>query len=138
MTTIATDGKSMAADGLTTFNGMIVQDATKKVNRLGDGRIVGCCGDCSDARLFAEWLLAGGKAPKLAQGFGALVVSLLEPVRVYFHDCSYQEVEPPYAIGSGAEFAFAAMDCGKSPVGAVEIAARRDAKTGGVITEMHL
>ena len=37
------------------------------------------------------------------------------------------------AVGSGAVFAIAAMDCGKSAVEAIRIAKKRDVNTGGRI-----
>jgi hypothetical protein len=40
-------------------------------------------------------------------------------------------VRPPCAIGSGMDFALAAMACGKTAAEAVEIAARFDPNTGG-------
>lgn len=43
-----------------------------------------------------------------------------------------------YAIGSGRQFAYGAMDHGSSAKEAVEIAAQRDPYTGGKITEIDL
>lgn len=43
----------------------------------------------------------------------------------------WMRVKQPFiAIGSGAQYAMAAMDCGKSPEEAVRIAAKHDAWTG--------
>jgi hypothetical protein len=138
VTTIATDGRTIAGDGLITLSGTIVQFGAVKVERLADGRVIGCCGDASDQREFAAWLVGQGKKPKLGPRFSAIVAAKGQPLRVYFDDCTFDEVVPPFAIGSGAVHAFAALDCGKSPVGAVEIASGRDIYTGGTITELHL
>ena len=42
-------------------------------------------------------------------------------------------LDRPYAIGSGTPYAFAAMDMGATAYQAVEMAARRDTSTGGMI-----
>lgn len=42
-------------------------------------------------------------------------------------------VERPFAIGSGRDFALAAMDMGATAKEAVEMAAKRDVYTGGTI-----
>ena len=41
-----------------------------------------------------------------------------------------------YAIGSGADHAITAMDMGASAIGAVEMAAKRDTGTGGIIRKL--
>jgi ATP-dependent protease HslVU (ClpYQ) peptidase subunit len=135
MTTIATDGKSMAGDGQTTHGSAdyVVSLVTPKVVRTQSGRIVGCCGPCGDDELFIEWLEGGGKKPRLGTGFAAIVLSATEPARVYYNDCTSEVLRSPYAIGSGASWALAAMDMGKSPTEAVAYAATRDVFTGGEI-----
>lgn len=57
MTTIATDGISMASDGLVTAEGFITQTDFRKVVKLIDGRIVGGCGSAFDLENFIRWLL---------------------------------------------------------------------------------
>ena len=44
----------------------------------------------------------------------------------------------PYAIGSGADHAFTAMDCGCSAKEAVQMAVKRDTCTGGRIRSFKL
>lgn len=138
MTTIATDGQSMAGDGRITFHDYIVNETSVKVRRLPSGSLIGFCGDSGDDIVFEEWLERGGKKPKLSSGFSALVLTQGRRPRTYFYDCTFDEIDPPYAIGSGARFAFAAMDCGKSPEEAVRIAAGRCTKTGGKVTVLTL
>lgn len=61
MTTIATDGKSMAGDGVCSGNGIRHGLSVRKVHLLPDGRIVGIAG-CSYAHAaFLPWLTAGGE-----------------------------------------------------------------------------
>jgi ATP-dependent protease HslVU (ClpYQ) peptidase subunit len=136
VTTIATDGHTMAADGQTTCENRAVNFTTKKIHRLKDGRIVGYCGDSGDDGLFIEWLEKGGKKPKTNSTF--IVLDPDGPPRIYFHDLTSTEITPPYSIGTGSAFALAAMDCGKSPEEAVTLASMRDIYTGGVIMAYHL
>jgi ATP-dependent protease HslVU (ClpYQ) peptidase subunit len=49
-----------------------------------------------------------------------------------------QSIDPPFAIGSGMDFALGAMDAGKSPAEAVEIACRRDPHSGGEVTSLSI
>lgn len=59
MTTIATDGRSMAGDGAQ-FMGEIQRAANAaKVVRLPDGGLVGCSGNSNDCEAFRQWLIAG-------------------------------------------------------------------------------
>ncbi len=46
--------------------------------------------------------------------------------------------ERPFAIGSGRDFALAAMDMGATAKEAVEVAARRDVYTGGTIRSIKI
>ncbi|HBP4991375.1 TPA: proteasome subunit beta [Pseudomonas aeruginosa] len=48
------------------------------------------------------------------------------------------QADRPYAIGSGAPYAFAAMDMGASAEMAVEMAARRDTSTGGKVRTLRI
>ena len=53
--------------------------------------------------------------------------------------CRPCEIEESYyAIGSGALHAITAMDCGKSAIQAVQMAARRDQHTGGRVVSQKL
>lgn len=139
MTTIATDGHTMAADGqVTSSRDYIVHTAETKIKRTSSGKIVGCSGGSGGDEPFINWLENGGDAPKLDESFCALVLSADGPPRVYWHDCTSNEIAVPYAIGSGAPFALAAMDLNKSPEEAVVYASTRDVYTGGVITAFQL
>jgi len=138
MTTIATDGRSMAGDGLATSQTVAITDRKMvKVWRLEDGRIVGCAGDRSDALAFRDWL-NGSERPKIVKSFEALVLNM-DGTAQYFCDPRLigDIVELPTAIGSGMSFALAAMDAGASPDQAVRIAAERDPFTGGDITVIY-
>lgn len=140
MTTIATDGRSMAGDGQQTHsNDVITGLGIAKVRRLPDGSIIGICGDVVDALSYIKWLECGGTKPKFTRPFEALLLSPKEGL-TYRYTPSLEPVpcEAPAAIGHGMQYALAAMDCGKSPAEAVEIAARRDPYTGGKITTLRI
>lgn len=48
------------------------------------------------------------------------------------------EVDCPQAFGSGASFAYAAMDCGRTSYEAIKITVLRDSKTGGEIKTFEI
>jgi ATP-dependent protease HslVU (ClpYQ) peptidase subunit len=134
MTTIATDGKSMAGDGLREMCRTIVDTKAQKVRRLADGRIVGTSGDTALGLQVVEWL--EGKAPKpdrKVDDFAAIILYPSGKVET-LSDCFQPiEVEVPVAVGSGMDFAIGAMEAGKEPEEAVAIACKRDPGSGGKI-----
>jgi ATP-dependent protease HslVU (ClpYQ) peptidase subunit len=134
MTTIACDGETMAADGLTASGGTVFGHNAVKVHQLKDGRIVGIAGCAYYGPLFREWLESDGELPELGEDFEALVLHPDGTCLSYDHKGRTLEEELPTATGSGREFALAAMDLGASPEEAVEIASKRDTTTGGKIT----
>jgi ATP-dependent protease HslVU (ClpYQ) peptidase subunit len=138
MTTIATDGKSMAGDGMISCDGTVFDRNFVKVHRLRDGRIAGVCGSAYDIEPFCMWLEEGGDKPKLSDGFEALVLDLQGGCRSYNSDCQSLREPTITASGGGKDFALAAMDAGASPERAVEIACDRALGTGGKITVLHI
>ncbi len=140
MTTIATDGKSMAGDGQSNYATIITRQDCQKLFRLNDGRILGCTGPTSEYERFRDWLNDGASgeiAPKMAESFEALVLSA-EEVRLYQFDGTFTRFKGSTALGSGMAFAIAALDLDCSPEEAVRLAATRDINTGGEITVLHL
>jgi ATP-dependent protease HslVU (ClpYQ) peptidase subunit len=136
MTTIATDGTSMAADGLVLAGGTITDTAFVKITKLSDGRIVGCSGSGYSSVAFRKWLEEGGdktNKPDLTNNFSALVLHPDGSVLSYDEKCLSMPEHCVAAIGSGMDFALAAIDCGKGAYEAVRIAAGRDSSTGGTI-----
>lgn len=140
MTTIATDGKSMAGDGQRELGGTIVYSNAEKVQQLADGRIIGTAGDTGFGLAIVDWL--EGRADKPAkepeQGFSALVLAPGGKVSVIDRYGVELPVLAPAAVGSGMDFAIGAMEAGISPEASVRIAARRDPNTGGKITVITL
>lgn len=141
MTTIATDGRSMAGDGQREHRGTIVIRDAQKVRRLSDGRVVGTAGDVAFGMAMIEWLESGGDPPSIPSDADAGTVLVLNTDGSAMMLDKYGKampVEVPCAIGSGMDLAVGAMEHGATPQEAVEIAARRDGGTGGKITALHL
>lgn len=146
MTTIATDGKTMASD--TQMSGCYIDRINAvKVGQNSLGMLFGAAGCSEDATDF----MLGMKElktqfpiplpiPRLKRGheykdFEGLVVFQGE---VYWYGVNGVPVlvGSPAAIGSGQKFAMAAMMCGKTPKEAVEIAMQLDPDTGGGVIEV--
>ena len=141
MTTIACDGKSMAADGQAQAGGAICCRSMVKVFALSDGSLYGACGDSGDGERHMKWVDEGceGAPPeKLDTDFGFLC---LRPTGRLFEGGSsalLTEIEAPFAVGSGGEIALGAMDAGATAEQAVAIAASRNPHTGGKVTCLRL
>ncbi len=138
MTTIATDGKSMAGDGRTHLRGTITNDEAVKVERLRDGRLFGACGSVQDSTQVRNWLNDGGDKPQVDDDFGALLLSTDGSIHWLSRKLEPEPASAPAAMGSGMDFALGAMLAGREPAFAVNIAAKRDVYTGGTITVLHL
>jgi 20S proteasome alpha/beta subunit len=137
MTTIATDGKTMASDGQAEACGTITASRRAKVVKLGDGSLYGSSGRKTDSDALARWLIEGGKKPKVEK-LSALRL-MPDGVLLYYSETLEPcEVDTPCAVGSGMDFAIGAMEFGASPVEAVKIACKRDPGSGGEITVLAL
>jgi ATP-dependent protease HslVU (ClpYQ) peptidase subunit len=138
MTTIACDGKSMAGDGQAETCHTIITTEAIKVRRLNDGRIIGSCGEVAYAKQVIAWLNGEGDKPdKSEDDFAALILNVDGSIEHIGGHCVPTLAQSPFAIGSGMDFAIGAMECGKTPFEAVQIAARRDPGTGGKITVLE-
>lgn len=133
MTTIATDGQSMAADGLVTSGGTIFGRNAVKVHKLKDGRIVGIAGCANYIKPFLAWLAEGGELDDIGDDFEALVLNKDGTCFSYDHKGRSLQEELPTASGSGREIALGAMAVGASPEEAVKAACQRDTSTGGTV-----
>lgn len=128
MTTIACDGKTMAADSLITGSG-VVFSAVRKIERVGEA-IVACAGAQEDDALFLEWFVREDSKPELAEGFEAFVLNS-DGLYLYEPKLAPWKVEAPFAcIGSGWQIATGAMAAGATPKEAVEIACQYHTETG--------
>jgi ATP-dependent protease HslVU (ClpYQ) peptidase subunit len=132
MTTIAWDGRTLAADRQSTWGGTPTK--TRKIFRAinDDGRevIYGCAGLAHECTAYTRWINGEIKEPKLTD------------ISIMSIDCKGQiwhtnqtmlwtliKVKQ-WAIGSGCDYALGAMASGKSAVEAIIIASKLDVNTG--------
>jgi len=131
MTCIAWDGRTLAADSMTTAMDIHVWNS-EKIERI-NGALVATAGRTEDGILFSQWFKAGcpgDQKPVLdADAFQALVVTR-HGAFMYFEKLIPIPVQPPVAIGCGFTLALAAMKAGASATRAVEIACELDIHCG--------
>lgn len=150
MTTIAWDGKSMAADSMLVGSFGLVSRTQHKIRR-GRDYIVGWAGNYAQydkwwaeaellsfsevfKRGYPEWK-DGENDPAIMIIYDGLIYLHTQGL-FYLHEGTMDEVLPCWAIGTGRDFALGAMASGKSAFGAVLIASNFDQSTGGNITEV--
>jgi ATP-dependent protease HslVU (ClpYQ) peptidase subunit len=130
MTTVAYDGKYIAADKMGNDNGLAV--VTKKLHQLEDGRILAFAGSFNAALMVIDYLNGYGAepSPEDLEEFNAIIIDYDGTAKLM--QCSLQTIEiyNPHAIGSGRDFALAGMALGLSPVDAVKLAMDFDINTG--------
>lgn len=144
MTCIAFDGKTVAADQLCSGGGRRV----RKLHRAGN-LIVGLSGELGIGMELLAWFKAGAdpKAwPEHARTRAddnvpclMVVFGKRQPVRMYDgnpYPCEY--LDRKFAIGSGRDYALAALDCGRTASGAVRVAIKRDSNCGGNVDALLL
>jgi hypothetical protein len=147
MTTVAFDGNKIAADTMAVDFGNRVQYPVYKLRHQGRYIFAGS-GAMPTFEAFIEWFEAGcpkemPHVPEDTSYHGHLLVFDLEggenfcfapwPKQFYPHTFS-----APYAVGSGMDFALAAMACGKDAEEAVKIASLFDPNTGGPVQVIDL
>lgn len=134
MTTVAWDGKTLAADSRCTSSGLAYN--VTKVWRLSDGRLFGATGTMSYASAVKDWLNGEGPKPEGVKEFTGIRIrwGADSPViELCDENLCFYAIEPElkqFALGSGRDYALAAMALGKSAAEAVELAARFDVYTG--------
>lgn len=140
MTTIAFDGVSVCAD-TRIVAGSAIAGYHRKVFRLDSG-IVALCGDYTAGHILLDWVRDGAKPRKKPTMLTEASFELLwvRPDGAFTLD---EELHPvpaliPYAAGTGADFAMAALHLGYSARQAVELACKLDTNSGGEIHEETL
>ncbi len=149
MTTIAWDGKTLAADSQATANDLVCSLHEQKIYTPGDGVTwtvagtpvvaIGCAGDCG-AEFELQDKLAEGLtyATEFSAAFCFYAIAVIGHGRAYLigkaEDATRATMSPqvePHALGSGSAVARAAMKCGKNAVEAVGVAIELDVYSGG-------
>lgn len=136
MTTIAWDGKTLAADTRATAGGFAF--GNDKAVRLKDGRLYAGSGSAEDCEAVRIWLETGGDKPTLKDYVGLVIGSDASIWRYEDKLVPFQVTSPFHAVGSGRDYAIAAMHMGKTAREAVELASVYDIYTGGPVTEIAL
>lgn len=136
MTTIAFDGRSLAADRRANFGDMVLHGAAK-IERLEDGRLIGAAGNASICQIWRDWMRTGGDRPEILYDDEEFIngIEVKQNGDCWLHGrYASVKIETPFvAVGSGAHFAMGAMATGANAVQAVNIAAQFDPSTGGKI-----
>ena len=142
MTTIAWDGMTLAADRQAT-----VGNAVFMVNKLRrhEGWMLAYVGDADAGEEMMEWFRAGAKPEAFPEKqreddrFAPLLA--IRAGEVFLYERTPHPVRYPpqkFAMGSGRDFALAAMHCGRSAAEAVEVAALFDPGTGFGVDAMEI
>jgi ATP-dependent protease HslVU (ClpYQ) peptidase subunit len=145
MTTVAFDGLTMAADSRGTDDDAGIVKCQKIYRkRLGKRDcLIGIAGDEFAALVFIDWYGSGKPVPHElisldpeTEDFGVMIWDGRKLWQANRFCRPVEILDKKFAIGSGAQFALAAMDCGKTAKQAVQLACRRDCNSGGpVVTE---
>jgi len=134
MTTIAWDGKTLAADSQT---GMFKRDAVK-IHRLRRG-LFGSCGALQDNVAVKEWLDDPDRPkPSVDDGFHGILIENGKVFSIENKLVLMDEHGQFFACGSGREYAMAAMHLGCDARAAVSVAGVFDHCTGGEIIALEL
>jgi ATP-dependent protease HslVU (ClpYQ) peptidase subunit len=139
MTTISWDGRSMAADKQMNTGNMKHQHVGSKIRRGTYREAPALYGGSGTTVFFSaviDWLMAGeppDHRPELPGSEDTFTVIVATPSGVFEYIDSLRPIflgDITWAIGSGAEYAFGAMDAGACAKRAVEIACGRDCSSG--------
>lgn len=144
MTTIAFDGKLVAADRRISGDGHALTHV-RKLHSVSGRWIVASAGTAADCDAFLRWvkdhghLMPDNPAPNEGDEFQGLVIDRRTGKVTYYDlDGKAFPVTAPIAIGSGAQYARGAMLAGKDARAAVKIAAQCDGGTGGKIDYLRV
>lgn len=143
MTCIAWDGTTLAADRLAAYGGMT--NEVTKIHRV-NGVLVGGSGDLPFVLEMIEWVRAGRKpedfppAQRSKDDWQPLLVIEVDGTTSLYERTPYpvRNKNKHVAIGSGREFARAAMHLGRTAREAVEVACALSIECGGGIDVLSL
>ena len=126
MTTIAVNRTTMAADTQMDEDGLISYG--RKIYTV-NGDLIGFAGGVTEGLKFVEWYVDQEEEIDLDDTI-AIVLTKHGEIFTYESHLKMEVFGKHHAVGSGAQAALAAMDCGHSPESAIKIASKRDAYTG--------
>lgn len=143
MTTIAWDGRYLAADRQVTFGNIANAEVTKVVKRKKDGAVAAAAGNSVEAADFRKWFLKGekGKRPSMgteADNSSGLIIYPDGKLVIHEWKGSYEATSPKYTNGSGWEIALGAMLAGASAEEAVRLTSTVDGMTGSSVDVVEL
>lgn len=138
MTSIAWDGKELAADGLACRGETIVHTNVNKILKLKNGGYVAWAGSVTSGLAFKKWLDAEADAP---DGIGDYIVLYIDPKgKPWFYDNTTKVVmSAPKrgAFGSGMDAAMAVLEHKGTALEAITIACKIDPFSGGKIRSVR-
>lgn len=138
MTTIAFDGKTMSCDTRVTCGDTFYNTDTKIYEN--DAYVIGVAGDAGAGTMLVQ--VSNILTMRTYEYNFQAIVYEKQTKRIFYvsFDKSWESnssvvpiVDSHLAVGSGADFARAAMECGYSAQGAVAVASKFDLNTGGKI-----
>ena len=143
MTTVAYDGTTLASDSRSTMGGGMIyeEDAQKIFPDIGPFAVLGIAGDYQAAMDTMDMIQDFNKIEHV-RGIPAKEVGDVALIGVthdgklwsYMGDRSCElRADKPFAVGSGSEYALAAMDLGKTAAEAVVYASTRDLYTNDIV-----
>lgn len=142
MTVIAWDGKTLAADKRA---GTDQPRTVTKIRRATNGALLGCTGTaCGDMELMA-WYEAGADPEKFPptqrnNATSSYMIEITPDRKIHmYQDCPFPATfeDGTHAIGSGRDFAMAAMHLGKTARESVEVAIALTATCGNGIDTLE-
>lgn len=151
MTTIAWDGKTLAADSQSTTGSFLCSTKEEKLHKPGckdvwriNGEEIlcfGASGDCGSEQAIIDALISGftykTELPDIL-AFAAIAAVSHQRCFLIFKDSGKKTAsislhKEKFAVGSGSDIARTAMHLGNDSVRAVQIASELDVYTGGEI-----
>jgi ATP-dependent protease HslVU (ClpYQ) peptidase subunit len=144
MTIICWDGRTLAADKRATVAGYAA--TVTKIMRTPTGELIGASGDLDMARSLMAWYCAGADAttyPDNRNGDYCRAYLIVITLEGKVHKYESEPIALPFedkfsAMGSGRDYALAAMYLGHNSRKAVEIACALDTGCGNGIDVLRL
>lgn len=145
MTIIAWDGKMLAADKRSVCVGLI--STTTKIRRMPDGELIGCSGDMDAAAAMMKWYEDGADPASFPANMDVngsfranMIVIRRDGTVTKYERSPYPMVfeDKQAAMGSGRDYAMAAMYCGLNAKQAVEVASHFDNGCGNGVDVLTL